>query len=214
MKNVSVFSFLILTIIVCSSFTNGNKNKWQKAYNQEGILIYTRTAERGLKEFKAITTVNQKMSTVLAVMKDYQNHPEWMKVMKECKLIKTDNSKTRYLYYAIKFPWPLTDRDLVSKSSFSLNKNGSVLMKMSAAPQSYSKNKEHIRIEFASGYWKIIPLKNGQTKIIYQYKSDPVGLPAFVVNMALLEVPKATFKGLKNQIQKPKYQKADLKWLY
>lgn len=210
-----------LTIIFCCflmsslniSFTAVNE-AWNEAYANKNTTIYTRTTETGIKEFKAITTVNKNIKTVLAVMADYKSHPDWMRAIKSCKMVKQATSKTRYLHYAIDMPWPLWDRDLVSKSTFSLNADGSIFMKMSAAPKAKAKVVDHVRIQKSSGYWKVIPLKSNQTKIIYQYKADPVGIPATLVNMFLLEAPKATFEGLKKQILLSKYKNPNVDWLY
>jgi len=213
MKNFRLVTLLLFISFISSSFTVLQSREWKKAYDKKGILIYTRSTSSGFKEFRAITTINKPMKSVLAVMKDYKAHPEWMLAIKECEKIKQVNSCTRYLYYMIRLPWPLSNRDLVSKSSFSAQKDGSVLMRMEAAPTKKAKVKKRIRIKKAKGYWKVIPLKGNKTKVIYQYASDPVGLPAWLVNMFLLDAPLNTFEGLKKQVQKEKYRTSNLNWL-
>lgn len=215
MKKFGSIAILLNIIVLFSSFSTSTVlDKWTKAYNKDGLVIYTRTVEKGLKEFKAITTVDAKMKTVLAVMKDYKRHPEWMKVMKDCKMVETVNSKSRFLYYSIDFPWPLWDRDMVSQSSFSLNKDGTVMLSMKSAPTKQKDVENHVRIEDAEGFWKVEDLKNDKTKIIYQYKANPVGLPISLVNMYVLEGPKQTFEGLKKQIKLPEYKNPNVDWLY
>lgn len=212
-KKGRILCLLLFTLFLVTSFTN-KPTKWRKAYNKKGILIYTRSTPKGFKEFKAITTINKPMNSVLAVMKDYEAHPDWMLAIKECKRVKQVNPKTRYLYYMIRLPWPLANRDLVSKSTFKLQKDGSVLMTMSAAPKKKPKIKNRVRIKEAKGYWKVIPINKNQTKVVYQYASDPVGLPPWLVNMFLLDAPLNSFEGLKKQVKLPKYKNPDMTWLY
>jgi hypothetical protein len=66
----------------------------------------------------------------------------------------------------------------------------------------------------AKGYWLVTPISDKKTEIVYQYKADPNGISAVLVNMFLLEAPKATFVGLKEQVKLAKYQNPDLSWLY
>ncbi len=213
MKKYIVLLFFFSFAIINTSFTSLN-NTWQKAYDANEMIIYTRTTENGIKEFRAITTVNVKIETVVGVMADYKAHPDWMRAIKECKMIEQETATTRYLYYSIDMPWPLWDRDLVSKGSFTLKANGSIFMKMQSVTNKGKKTDDHVRIVSAGGHWEVIPLSKTQTKIIYQYQADPVGIPATLVNMFLLEAPKATFEGLKKQILLPKYKNPDVTWLY
>lgn len=214
MKKISSFLALLISIFLFSSFTTPTSTNWSKAYHQNGLLIYTRATDGGIKEFKAITTVNASLQTVVAVMKDYGSHPEWMKVMTKCELVKQVGAKSRYLYYAIDFPWPLSNRDMISKSTFSVNADGTVLMTMSAAPSQKPENADFVRIKDAAGYWKVKDLKNGKTEITYQYKADPDGIPSAIVNMFLLEGPKQTFEGLYKQVKLARYKNPDISWLY
>lgn len=207
----------LLTIglfILFSSFSFPTNNNWSEAYNNDNLIIYTRTTSDGFKEFKAITTMNVKMNTVLAIMKDYKRHPEWMRVLKSCKMIEEESSTSRYLHYSIAFPWPLWDRDIISKSSFAVNEDGSVNLNIKSSPEKKEETKGEVRIKSASGFWNVQDLKNGKTKIIYQYKADPVGLPTSLVNMYVLEGPKETFHGLKEQVKLAEYENPNMDWLY
>lgn len=196
-----------------TSFTSVNE-AWEEAYNKNETVIYTRTTENGIKEFKAITTLNVNIKTILAVMVDYKSHPDWMRAIKSCELVEQVTPRTRYLYYSIDMPWPLWDRDLVSKSTFYPQKNGSVLMKMVATPTVKAINTDYVRITDSEGYWLVTPISSTKTKIVYQYKADPVGIPSTFVNMFLLEAPKASFEGLASQVKLSKYKNPDLTWLY
>ena len=148
------------------------------------------------------------------LLQDYEAHPDWMRAIDKCQLVEQATPKTRYLYYTIDMPWPLWDRDLVSKSTFYPKENGSVLMKMEAASTKKSKSKNHVRMKSAKGYWLVKSISKSKTKATYQYKADPNGIPVTLVNMFLLEAPKASFEGLKTQVKLSKYKNPDLAWLY
>ena len=213
MKKQIIILCSLFILLTNSSFTALN-NSWEKAYTNKETVIYTRTTESGIKEFKAITTLDANMKTVLAVIADYKNHPNWMRSIKSSKMVKQVNTKTRYLYYVVDMPWPIWDRDLVSKSTFYTQTDGSVLMKIQAMPKAKATNEDYVRIMNSKGSWKVIPLEKNKTKVIYQYNADPVGISSTLVNMFLLEVPKDTFVGLKKQIKLAKYKNPDLGWLF
>jgi hypothetical protein len=158
--------------------------------------------------------VDVSIETVLAVMVDYSSHTNWMRAIDKCDLVKQVTSRTRYLHYSIDMPWPLWDRDLVSKSTFYPQKNGSVLMKMKATPTVKPNRSGYVRIVDSEGHWLVTPLSSNKTKIIYQYRADPVGIPPTFVNMFLLEAPKASFEGLEKQVRLSKYKNSSLDWLY
>jgi hypothetical protein len=203
----------LLILLMNSSFTEVNES-WEEAYTNKETVIYTRTTESGIKEFKAITTMDVSIETVLAVMVDYSSHTNWMRAIDKCDLVKQVTSRTRYLHYSIDMPWPLWDRDLVSKSTFYPQKNGSVLMKMKATPTVKPNRSGYVRIVDSEGHWLVTPLSSNKTKIIYQYRADPVGIPPTFVNMFLLEAPKASFEGLEKQVRLSKYKNSSLDWLY
>jgi hypothetical protein len=211
MKILKLLSFSFFTILLFTSFkfTDG----WAKAYSKEGLVIYTRTTAGGLKEFKAVSTLDATVGEVTAVFKDWKTHPNWMRTMVKSELVEQTNVATRYLYYVIDFPWPLWDRDLITKSTFSKGKDGSMTMTVGCEPTKKPKDKTKVRIEVASGFWKLMPLENGKSQATYQYKADPVGIPTGIVNMFLLEGPKESFEGLRKHIQLKQYKGATLDWI-
>lgn len=213
MKKYAFIILLLSITILHTSFTSVHET-WEEAYTKNEMVIYTRTTESGIKEFKAVTTLDVSIETILAVMVDYNNHPEWMRAIEKCDLVNQATSRTRYLYYSIDMPWPLWDRDLVSKSTFYPQKNGSVLMKMKSTPTIKPNRPDYVRIIDSEGYWLVTPISTNKTKVIYQYKADPVGIPATLVNMFLLEAPKASFEGLRSQVKLSKYKNPNLDWLY
>lgn len=211
MNKLKLAIYFFTMILFTTSFKVSDD--WKKAYNKNGLLIYTRTTDSGLKEFKAISTLDAKVGEVTAVFKDWKTHTDWMPAMTKTELVEQTNSHTRHLYYVIDFPWPLWDRDLVTKSNFTKDKDGSVKMSVSCTPTKKPKDKSKVRIEIAQGYWKFIPQSSGTTKVIYQYKANPVGIPTSIVNAFLLEGPKGSFEGVKKQVKLSKYKGATLDWL-
>ncbi len=208
----------LLTIATCLlslvflSFSNAPTNtEWERQYNKNGLEIYTRTASDGIKEFKVITLLDAKMNTIVSVLADYENHPNWMDGIKKCELVQQVNTKNRYLYYLIPMPWPLSNRDIVSNSYFT-KEGKTVKLNVKAAPNKKAET-QCTRIKKAGGYWRFVPQKSGKIKLTYQYKADPVGIPSGIVGMFLVDGPRKTVTNFKKELLKSKYQNAKVDWL-
>ncbi|MGB0863508.1 MAG: START domain-containing protein [Saprospiraceae bacterium] len=202
MKTIKKITFLALGILLFSSFSE--TSNWSKRHDKNGLKVYTRTDTDGLKEFKAIITVDYSVDAIVALMNDYENHENWMSHINECKFLKGNPKTTKYLYYEMYMPWPLSNRDVVSKSTFLTYKNGAVKLSINAVSGVHPKTK-HVRINEGKGYWYFEPVSSQKTKIIYQYKADPVGIPSSIVGWFLVDGPVDTISEMRKELAKSKY---------
>ena len=209
-KTIKKYTFLFFTLVLLSSFAS--PSKWDKKHDKDGLVIHTRT-NGDLKEFRAAITWSYSIDAIIALMSDYENHPNWMANINKCKFIKKENDKSRYLYYEMYLPWPMSNRDIVSKSSFIKNKDNSVRMNVKAAKGMHAKTK-HVRITEASGFWTFTPISKNKTKMTYQYMANPIGIPSTVVGWFLVGGPIKSIAGMKAQLPKSKYKNAHIDWLH
>ncbi|MGB0862210.1 MAG: START domain-containing protein [Saprospiraceae bacterium] len=209
-KTIKKYSLILFALVLFSSFSP--PSKWQKKHDKDGLVVYTRT-NGNLKEFKTEITLPYSVDAIIALLQDYENHPNWMTNINKCQLVKQINNKSRHLYYEMYLPWPLSNRDIVSKSSFIKNKDNSVRMNIKATKGIYKKTK-HVRITEASGYWTFTPITANKTKMTYQYMANPVGIPSRVVGWFLVDGPVKTITGMRKQLPKSKYKNARVDWLH
>lgn len=210
---MSIFkiSGLLAILLLCSSFSTPDETQWQKKHDKKGLTIYTRTVD-GVKEFKAITVLDAPMERVVAVMADYENHTEWMSNITKVELVKKSGDKKRFLYYIMHLPWPLNNRDIIVKSAFVKNADGTVNLNVKSAPTMRPETKL-TRVVDAGGYWNLKAISPDKTKVIYQYRANPVGIPSNIVGLFIVNGPLNTINGLKERLQLPQYQNADVPWL-
>ncbi len=114
MKNILT---ILLSIFI--AFPMYSQGEWELRKEKEGIKVYTRDVEGSkIQEYKAVAIVDGKLSSVIAVMKDIENYPDFLKNLIETRLIEAND--TFQLHYLInKTPWPVTNRDGVFSSVFS-----------------------------------------------------------------------------------------------
>ena len=217
----SKFLFFLFRISIPACFLLGSfsgsfsQTQWVSEYNQEGIEIFTRVpAGNSLKEFKAVTQMKTNLQTLMAVMIDPESHVKWMDGISGCKLIRQVNSQERILYYLIPFPWPMSNRDLVLRSSFFQEKiTKALVVNIKSEPGAYPMT-ENVRVQIAEGSWKFLPLPDGMIEVSYQFFSDPAGMPAWIVNMFILNTPVKTLKNLKEIVKSTAYQGGKFDWLF
>ena len=122
-----------------------------------------------------------------------------LKTSKEVSEGKT--TAERYAYSEIGMPWPFDNRDIVMHEQIVHNDNGaSVIMKLHMGL--VHEKKGTIRMPVAEGGW-YFSKEGNKTGIRYEFLGDPGGsIPAWVVNMFIVEGPYSTLSNLKEQLEK------------
>ncbi|MEM9326950.1 MAG: START domain-containing protein [Bacteroidota bacterium] len=199
------------------AFSQDNSSgEWQLAKETDGIRVYLR--ERGdspIKEFRAVGQVSASMSSVVALLIDAEAAPDWYNHVKEGRLLSEPARDSHLAYTALSFPWPLSDRDMISKFEYKKDKNtGSVRLQVQSVPDHLPPDDKMIRIKRLEGYWMLTPLDGDVVEVRYQFFADPEGsIPGWLINMFLVEDPITAMKNLRDFVQKPKYQQAEIAFL-
>ncbi len=184
----------ILLFIALGAFASCD---WRERKSEEGIVVSTRcNAQSPIDEFRAVTVINAKPEKIVALIENVSKAPEWIKYCKKGRLIKQIDAKTSITYTINDMPWPLTDRDSVVLNKKTELSGGAVKIEFEAQPDAVAKDESLIRIRVLKGLWLIEPI-SGSTKVTYQVLSDPGNLPAWMVNLGIVEQPFETMKNLK-----------------
>jgi len=197
MRYFFLFSFLVFSNLSIAQDT------WKEAYDENDLLIHTRTTNDNLFEFKATTTYDYSVKKVLAAIRDYKSYPEWSYKTKEFRIIERVSENEHYAYGIIDFPFPMKDRDVVMYSTTSYLSDNSVHIKMKTVADKFAET-DYVRMGEIRGFWKLIPLSDVKTKIIYQVASDANGMPSWLIELFALEAPKGNLRGLKKLVARRK----------
>ncbi|MDW3652500.1 MAG: START domain-containing protein [Bacteroidia bacterium] len=203
---------ILLSIFLFSS--SFGQSEWKKEKEKDGITIYTRTSGgKDLKEFKAYMTLEARMSTVTAILTQASNYPNWVYKLSSTKKLKGNVPQGSWTYYTVSMPWPLTDRDGISATTASQKSDGTVIIKQKSAPSFVPEKEDFVRLAQVDTEWKIEQLPEGKLKISYQSLADPGALPAWLVNLFLLDGPFETMKGLRKECKKESFIYANVPWI-
>lgn len=207
-----MFLLTLYSILAMLNATSSSSDKWELEYTGDQTQIYTRQDVSGMKEFKAITLVETTVKNCVGIMDDINRHHDFMYRIGGAQRLNRLSNEVTHTYYEINMPWPLDDRDIASKVEFSVEDDGTAVYSMIATPNEVDLKEGYVRIEEAEGQWRFKPTGPNQVEITYQYKSDPVGLPTWVVNMFLLSAPKETLHSMRELLPKVDYSEKNYPW--
>lgn len=208
MKFIGVFLLLLLSISSTLA-----QITWEKARDKDGIVIYTRTVgDKNLKEFKAHIYIEARISTVAAILTNAPNYHKWVYKVSSAKVLTGKVPQGSWSYYTVDMPWPLTDRDGISATTAQVSQNKVVITQLSA-PDYIKEQEGFVRLRQVDTKWTIERLDSGKLKITYESLADPGGLPAWLVNIFLLDGPTETLKNLRKEVKKPAFVQAKLDWI-
>ncbi len=193
-----------------------NKNDWELKKSEKGISVFSRCAESSkYNELKVVFQVKSSLSSIVALLNDVESYPKWIYHCEGSKILKKDSEKHLVRYQKIVAPWPVDNRDIaVEVNSYQDEKTKIVYQKISSVPDYTPATKGHVRIREYRAMWTLKPLKNGIVQVEYELLVNPGGsIPAWVINLAVVEGPYETSIKMKEQLLNEKYQNANYSFI-
>ena len=213
-KNKLLLAFILWANMVC--FSQHKITDWELKKNESDIQIYTRHTENSaFKELKSVTTLKTSLSSIIALLSDFESYTQWVYKCGESSTLKKINDTTCIHYQTVVAPWPASDRDFIVAVKETQDVKTKIITITSTCNATYIPNKDgFVRITLFNAKWTLIPLKDGMVEIDYQLLVNPGGaLPAWLVNLAVVDGPFETMVGFKKMIIKDKYQKAKITYV-
>lgn len=206
---------MIFAVATCLFFLSNASasSDWSQASESDGITLYTRDAsDSPIKEIKAVMIVDGTLSGITKLIMDADTTPDWFFGVGESQVLKAISSQDAWVRNVIELPWPLDDRDVINQMKVSQDAaTKRVTIELINQPDAIAPVDGVVRMAVAQGQWTLSPLADGKVEVMQVYKADPGGkVPEWVLNMFVLEGPVATFKGMREMLQKPAYQNANL----
>ncbi len=208
--------FGILIILVFLSFSSVAQTAWSFEKEEDNIKIYTKEIKNSsFKAFKGITVVKSNLHQLLAIFADANNYTNWFHDCINAHSIEKTGDKTGYTYMEVELPWPLENRDIITKFVVNQNiKTKTVLINLTAAGKKLKKKDGLVRVYSLNGFWEFKPLNSGKIEITYQLHFEPRGtIPAWLANSSVIDAPYNTLKNMKLQLNKDKYKRIKYDWL-
>ena len=203
--NISRVNFLCVFIVLffCETIIS---QEWSLAKEKNGVKVFTRKIPGwGIKEYKVIFQVKSSLKKVIRILKDVPSRYHWIHNTIEVREIARPNSDIVFIYNRINAPWPVSDRDNITKFSFSYPSNKSVRIDMQVII-THAKAPIYdgiVRIRRLEGHWLINDKDNGYIEIIQQCVAEPGGnIPDWLANSAAVDSPYNSMYNLKKYIER------------
>lgn len=193
-----ILLFIVVFTFFGAEITKAQQSGWKLAKEDDGVAVYTRDMDDDLREFKAVTTVNEDMAAVQRLLEDASNYCKWQDNCQKSEVIERVDHNTIVGRYTSETPWPFNDRDVVLKMTKQPKSNGKVVYLIENAPEAYPKQKDFERIPRAGGKWELKSMGDEQCEVSYQFYADPGGnVPNWLVKMFIVQGPYNSFVKMK-----------------
>ena len=189
---------------------------WKCVKNSDSVLVYSRKSDSAnFRIIKATTELKTSLSALVSLLTDAPHHKNWVYMNKKAEILKKDNPFFWVIYSQINVPWPVTDRDIISKTRMKQDPvTKEVTIHAEADPDYLPENPDHVRIPYAVAEWHFIPQGNGRVKVIFTIEVDVGGnVPQWLANLTAAKGPFQTMKKLRKMVQEKKYKTAVLPFL-
>jgi len=199
-----------LLIFLTASFGFAQKSEnWKLARNQEGVKVYLRSVNGlGTKEVLGFTQVSATLGALVSMIKDPENHPNWVYANKQSQFLKTIGN-FEWIYYNIsEAPWPIRNRDLITHAKLVQDPDSCIVrIDSEGLPDYIPANKKLVRITRLKSLWVFTPKGQGIIDIRFELSVDLGGdLPAWLINLAIDKGPYNTLLNMAEMVKSDKYR--------
>ncbi|WP_417362402.1 START domain-containing protein [Galbibacter sp.] len=178
--------------------------QWELKKDDGDIQVYTRKLDSTrINEYKAVLIAETTVDEAISVLTNGDSLNNWTYKTPESKQLEKISDNEFIVWMRNDFPWPLNDRDNVSRIKLKKLSNKSYQIDISVEDSLVHKvEKNVIRMDLFKGYWRVQELDEDSVLIIQQMYGDPNGvLPAWIVNSILVTFPYHSFENLKEILE-------------
>lgn len=169
---------------------------WKLGRDADGVQVWTtRESGKAFDAYRAEVLLDAAPQRIAEKITNVDIFKTWAPRIREGRPLAKPNHS--YLVYGM--PFPVKDRDVVQKATLQTHADGSILIRMQAEPQAAPLQPGLVRIKDSDVLWHIVPERTGTRVRCIGYGDPGGGIPAFVVNMLLIEGPFETMRSLRRQ---------------
>jgi hypothetical protein len=176
---------------------------WALEKDKSGVKIYTRYLKGwDLKQFKGIVNIKANIKTVEKTLRNDVARSKWMYNTHDTKDVKKVSDNEIYAYSRVAAPWPVSDRDNVTKYTYKKISDTEMYVYFSNVSGIVPEKSGIVRIKKMEGYWHFKETSSGNVQVTQIAASEAGGsVPAWLANSAIVDTPFYTLLNLKNHIE-------------
>lgn len=164
------------------------------------VKAYTADIGKPYKKIKVVCPMNAPFNKVFDEYFKVEQQHTWMSEIPASQLLKKESDNVWYTRYEVKFPFPMKNRELIYKMTKTTTDN-EILVNYTAVPNYLPENKDFIRMTISSGYWKFTKVTATTSTCETVAYNETAGVPAWIVNMFIVDIPSNTMNNFKKRIE-------------
>ncbi|MBV7415103.1 START domain-containing protein [Aeromonas sp. sif2433] len=205
------YGVLALMLISLASWGQG----WQRQQSEVGVMLWTQP--RPPSPFLALRLEMRVMAdpaALLAVLRNTARHREWLPQSREVRLLARSGPDDDLVYTRLESPWPVQDRELITRSHLSRRADCGLELKVWAEPDALAARPGLVRIRASAGRWEALPQQDGSTLIRLETYTNPGdNLPGWLVNPMAVKAALASFQAIRRLMEAQPRSKSQKKLL-
>jgi hypothetical protein len=214
MKFVYLTAILLFTINV--EVFPQKTNDWKLSRYEKGVKIYIRNGNRAsAKDVLGTTTIKTSLSALVYLVKDSENHYQWIYANKYAKLLKTMSDFEWIYYNESEAPWPVSNRDLITHAKLVQDANTfQITIDSQGVPDYLPEKNGLVRIKKLHSVWVFTPAKYGQVDVRFELEIDLGGnIPVWLINTSIEKGPMHTLQNMAKVLQQEKFKSIKLPYI-
>ncbi|GGO69427.1 hypothetical protein GCM10010982_20560 [Bowmanella pacifica] len=188
-------------------------SQWQHVKSKHQIELYRRKSDSAVDDVMAKTLLRSDLSAFILLLRDTEQGPKWIANARQITLLDRPQTNQDLVHSVFNAPWPIRDRDLVTRSHYEQDPDSLVLtLIVEDASESLPKIPTMVRLQGVWSSWTLTPFPANQLEICYQGSADAAGnIPHWLANRMLLDGTFKTFVALRKILPNSIYQNKPLR---
>ncbi len=180
--------------------------QWQPKPGKNGVALWTQPHPPGTYlALRLEMRVNAPPSALIAVLRDTARHREWLPKSRTVRLLSKSGPNDDLVYTRLASPWPIQDRELITRSHLSRRADCGLVLTVWAEPDALRLRPDLVRIRESNGRWEALPQQDGTTLVRLETYTDPgSGLPGWLVNPITIETALESFQAIRRMMEAQK----------
>jgi len=188
-----------------------NSNTCTLRFSNDWLKIFTcPVPSSDFLSFVGVATIDAPQHSVLSLLYDIESATEWVWKTKEMRVLQelADNNEGRVVYQVVSAPWPVSDRDIITRSTAYIDPETSeAFVNIESLPDFIPANDRCVRVRKLEGAWNILPLSENSCRVVFRLHIEPAGeIPSWLANIAVIDTPYHTLSNMRDMAKREKYR--------
>jgi START domain-containing protein len=195
----TVLSLAIFSSVTTASTTSPGESDWTARKNGHNLQLYTREITGSdFLAVKVTALINAPIEKVANAFGDGDGCNQWQAMCKASTVVEVVSSSERYIHLVLDLPWPFSDRDMVMRSTSTIDPETQTASVLLAAATDKIPLQDYVRAR-SNGRYTLKVVSDEQVEFTYVMHTDLGGdISPATVNSRLMST---TFEDIKRLVK-------------